>query len=156
MKYYIISFVSSALIFNWQCISNSCPNQITRNVICSTAATALFTCDEQNEIKYSPCETVCAVIWNEDCYLPCARNADEKWESIMLHVVSGVKDGVSGAVTEKSGCWTLCCIILSSNSTLQHHRSGGTWYLRKCNTGRIWQIFHQLITMPIYITALIH
>lgn len=115
-----LSLVSTALIFRWQCVFNLCPNHITRNVICFTAA--LFTCYKQNEIKYSPWETVCAVIWNEDCFsLYCTHNSDERWESIMLHV--GVKDGVNTAVTEKiapTKCWIECRSTVCKFNTMQH------------------------------------
>lgn len=67
MKYKIPFFVSSALVFNWRNILNLCPDQMTRNEICPTAATVLFTCYRQNEIKYSPYETARAAPRKEDC-----------------------------------------------------------------------------------------
>lgn len=127
-------FCEHCLNINWQCIFNSCPNQITRNVICSTGARVLFTCYKQNEIKYSPCETVCAVIWNEDFLCTGLITLKRDGNLSCFIYGSGVKDGSNNAVTEKIGTIVLtkssieCGTILSSNSTLQHERSDVIWH----------------------------
>lgn len=130
MRYYIISFVSTALLFNWWCIFNlSCSNKMRRNVICSTAATVLFTCYKHNEIKYSP--------WDRMC-----RNL--KWGLFLSIALITLKregnpscfmlNGVNSAVTARIGTIVLtkssieCHTLLSSNSTLQYQRSGVTWH----------------------------
>lgn len=131
MKYYIIFFVSTALIFNWRCIFNLGRNQITRkcNMFHHSYSVVYLLQTEWNKIFTMWDSMCCNLKWglfrstvlitlktdgNPSCFM-LEVELTALWQRILVLLFG---------ITVLTKSWIECYAILSLNSTLKHQISG--------------------------------